>query len=190
MKSHWSEHYWDRGVRNVPDMTGARAVMDASDLKTLCAEFGITLPMKIVLDVGCGTGRASQLCDGYVGVDVSPSMVQYSQAKGLTASLISGHEDLPTGPFDLILCISVFTHIPREERIQYLQEFAKRSNRLLVDIIPGDGKGSVALWTADPAAFAADLLASGWIYGKAVDQCWDAAPVKTQHQYYYCWRNN
>ena len=48
--------YWDRGVRNVPDMTGAKHLLDGRDLYAVCQALDIDLPLPNVLDVGCGPG--------------------------------------------------------------------------------------------------------------------------------------
>ena len=86
---------------------------------------------------------------------------------------------------DLVTCISVFTHIGREERQRYLAAFQALSPRVLVDIIPGDGAGDVALWTADPAEFSADVEAAGFRIVHELDQAWDMNP----HRYFLLERN-
>lgn len=187
---HPDAAYWDKGVRNVPDMTGAKHLLDARDLRAVCGALGLTLPLGSVVDVGCGTGRLSQLCANYWGFDVAPSAVEYCHARGITATLITGPDFHVSGPVDLIACISVFTHIDRAERQRYLSAFRRLhvgrpswhlAPRLLVDIIPGNGSGNVALWTADPAEFEADLAAAGYTGAKSVDQAWD----QHIHRYYY-----
>ncbi len=185
--------YWDRGARNVLDMTGARQLMDGSDLVGICHDFGIALPLQLVLDVGCGTGRLAQHCVDYLGVDISPSAIEYCQKLGLDVELIDGPETLPDYLFSWVLCISVFTHIDRAERKRYLDAFQAPS--LIVDIIPGDGAGNVALWTAQPEEFEADLKDAGFSICGWRERIWpDAgwaeqhAPHANVHRYYHAER--
>jgi SAM-dependent methyltransferase len=154
--------YWDRGIDAVPVMTGAATVLDASEIAAVCGRLWLEFPLPNVLDVGCGTGRFAKLCNGYVGVDIAPSAVAYCQREGLTASTISGPDDLPAGPFGLIACLSVFTHINRDARRAYLRAFAERADRVLVDVIHGTEGGDVTMWRADLAGFRADIAEAGF----------------------------
>lgn len=173
--------YWDRGVDLVPMMTGALAVMDATDVESIAGELGIALPFRNVLDIGCGTGRASKHCDGYMGVDIAPSMVEFCRRRSLKADVITGPADLDRGPFDWVLCLSVFTHISREERQAYLAAFARRAPNLLVDIIPGDGTGSVAMWTAQEEGFIQDAVKAGFDVKGCCDRTSDTG---VRHRYF------
>jgi len=148
--------YWDHGVKSVPQMTGAAHLLDASDVRSICADLDIALPFGSVLDVGCGTGRVAQLCEEYEGVDIAPSAVEYCAERGLKASAIYGPADL-RGQFDWVVCLSVFTHICEQERVAYLEAFAKLAPNVLVDIIPGDGGGNIALWSSNVETFEANL---------------------------------
>lgn len=173
--------YWDRGVQNVPDMTGAKRLLDARDLMSVCGALGFDVPIKgMVCDIGCGTGRMAQLCEGYHGFDIAQSAVAYCLGKGIEATLITGPAFFAPRTYDLVSAISVFTHIDRAERQQYLQTMARLSANVLVDIIPGDGTGEVALWTADPAEFEADVRAAGFVVVGSVDHQWDLH----LHRYY------
>lgn len=179
--------YWDRGWRNVPDMTGAKAMLDGCDIVDLSKSLGFSLPLKNVLDVGCGTGRLAQHADGYLGCDIAPSAVEYCERKGIKAIVISGPDDMsttePEPPYDWITCISVFTHIDILEREIYLERFRALGHNLLVDIIPGDGSGDVARWTADPAYFQQQVLDTGWEIKAVAERFW---PGDNIHRYYYC----
>lgn len=176
--------YWDQGVMNVPDMTGAKHLLDGRDLQSVFASLGMPARLSNVLDVGCGTGRMAQFCDGYTGVDIAPSMVNYCRNSGIEASVIAGPQDLDGGGiglgFEWVTCISVFTHIPRAERLMYLNEFYRIAENVLVDIIAGDGAGDVALWTAAPDSFEEDCQAVGFQVVGVVNHQWDLHV----HRYY------
>lgn len=160
--SHQFASYWDRGERNVPDMTGARLLLEANDLPILAESLGFTLPLVDVLDVGCGTGRIAKHCVDYHGVDIAQSAVDYCRHRGLRADLIHSVTDLPDDTYGFITAMSVFTHIDRPERQAYLAEFAKRAPFIMVDIIAGDGSGDVAMWTAVPSEMEDDVRSAGF----------------------------
>jgi SAM-dependent methyltransferase len=185
VKLHPDAGYWNRGVANVPDMTGAKHLLDCRDLIAILDAVGVNRPLPRVLDVGCGTGRAFDVSDGnYVGADIAQAMVDYCTARGRAAMVIGGPDDLPPGPFANILCISVFTHMDRKERRAYLAAFATRGAALLADIIKGDGSGSVAAWTARPEEFEQDLRDYGFAFRAPADFKWDSHV----HSYYYAER--
>lgn len=201
--------YWDRGVAAVPMMTGAATLMRGEDILEHAERLGLSLPLTNVLDVGCGTGRVAAFCSGYLGVDIAPSAIGWCQAHGVPATLIEGPADLPQTfhdldrcadcqrldflqqmaqarpTFDWVVCLSVFTHIDRDERCAYLTAFAARAPRLLVDIIPGDGSGGVALWTAQVTEFEADLHASGFDVQGVYERLCPSGPT---HRYYLAHR--
>lgn len=163
--AHPAAHYWNRGVADVPRMTGAADLLDAPDIPQLAEALGFTLPLSRVLDVGCGTGRVARWCREYHGVDIAIDAVEYCKRLGLRAATINGPRNLAiyrATPIDTIVCLSVFTHIDDIERRAYLREFAQVAERVIVDIIPGTGGGNVELWTADVGAFDADVRAIGW----------------------------
>ena len=162
--------FWSVAVGEVPAKTGAAGVMDCADIREVLAEVGLDLSTKSVLDVGCGTGRVAQLCGSWVGVDVAPSAVAYCINHGLAALAIGGPVDLlgrfaaPWGdkPFDVIVCLSVFTHIARGDRQWYLRTFRDLTPELLVDILPGEDGGGIPAWYAEPAEFELDLHDAGF----------------------------
>lgn len=181
--------YWSRGVAQVPYVTGAARVMDCADLIDAFDKLGVTLPLPVsVLDIGCGTGRLAQLMpkDGtYVGADVTPDAVQYNADGGRVCLLIAEPEDLyrPAhyGIFQLACALSVFTHIGREERQRYLQVLQTLSSWLVVDIIPGEEGGDVALWRANVEDFEADAAREAWDVRAT---CARVSPDGVLHRYY------
>lgn len=185
---HRDASFWDRGVRNVPDMTGSKWLLDCSDMKVILPGLGIALPMPSVLDYGCGTGRLHQLSKTYVGVDIAQSAVDYCVAAGIDARHISSVNDIPYGTYGIALCLSVCTHISSAERLELLFALGRYSQELVVDIIPGDGSGSVRMWTADPAEFTGQLQEAGWEVISAFEKPWQAPFETTQHKYYRCVR--
>lgn len=173
MKMHKDMAYWDRGMQHVPSVTGAAHLMAAPDLRAVLDGFNLQTPLRDVLDVGCGTGRAAQLCTRYLGVDIAPSAISYCMYNETPAQLITGASDIPAGPFDMVLCISVFTHMGREERRAYLAAFHTRTRQLIADIIRGDGSGDVECWTALEDEFVEDLAEAGFTVRGIADYQWD-----------------
>jgi SAM-dependent methyltransferase len=179
--------YWDKGVANVPDMTGAKHLLDGRDFPVVFQSLGLQWPFSgRVCDIGCGTGRLAQFCQRYHGFDISPSMVEYCRQRGVDATLIAGPR-IYAKPFlgdglayDLVTCLSVFTHVGQDERRQYLTTFSMLADEVLVDIIPGDGSGNVAVWTAVPSQFEDDCRAAGFEIVAQADHQWDMHT----HRYY------
>lgn len=166
--------YWDRGVDLVPHMTGAAGLLDGRDFADIATAVELACPLGKVLDVGCGTGRLSRFCAEYLGVDIAPSAVEYCAKRGIPARVIDGPADLAAfGGFDLVLCMSVFTHVDRAMRREYLATFARLSPELLVDIIAGDGSGTIAAWSADPHVFRRDLADAGYAVVASTQWSWN-----------------
>ena len=89
-----------------------------------------------VLDFGCGCGRVFQHVYGkhkcrLYGCDVNEAAIRWMQRNFRRASLRvnSFSPPLPFEPeqFDLIICVSVFTHLDEPKQFQWLQEL----NRVL-----------------------------------------------------------
>lgn len=131
------------------------------DIEDVCAVTGWRF-LGSLLDVGCGTGRMARYTDDYRGVDIAPAMVEYCREAGLDVTLTDDPSDLPVGPFDQGVMLSVMTHIDRKTRRAYLTALRSRVSSLLVDILPGRDDGSFGETTADPDNFAADVAEAGF----------------------------
>ena len=182
--SHPAAVYWDQGVASVPRMTGLRdGNLDPADLRDVCAELGIALPVDRLLDVGCGTGRASVLAKSYFGLDISESAVEFCRSRGITSVVLHAPSDLDGwGAFDWVWACSVFTHIDRDERLAYLARFPSIAPNLLVDILPDCPRQDYAQWGADDAEFRADLAAAGYRIEATAERRDDGANVT--HRYF------
>lgn len=86
-----------------------------------------------VLDLGCGSGRVSELIDAaggqYVGMDVSSGLIeqarqQYPEHEFHVGTMLeTGFHD---AEFDVLLLVASFHHVPSDElRLQTLQEMAR-----------------------------------------------------------------
>jgi SAM-dependent methyltransferase len=164
-------------------LTGAQGFMDASDIREVLKSCYIELEGKIV-EIGCGTGRLAQLCQEYVGYDISPEFVSLARSRGVDARL-----GLPDGieHGDWLFIIHVFCHIPREEREKYLRLGV--APKLLVDIIPGPNEkfGNPAIYTVEPEEFEDDLLAAGWEIVASHERPSEEI-TRHDHHYYVCER--
>lgn len=177
--------YWSRGAAHAPTTTGAAGLMDCRDLIEVFATLGVAVPVQSIFDVGCGTGRARLLADprsdwSYLGVDVSPSQIEYARQQKRMVALIDGPEDiadLDTGAFEWTLMISLLTHLPPDLAEAYLRTV--KSPFLLFDIFPGDGSGSFPVWTQSHAHVARVLDEQGYAIRRIVEKPWDHQPGQT-----------
>jgi SAM-dependent methyltransferase len=90
---------------------------------------------KTALEIGCGIGRIgrwmSQDFGQYVGVDVSPEMIERARAYGFPRTrfeAVSGADlgDIPADSVDFVFSFAVFQHVPDEEAIfNYIAETAR-----------------------------------------------------------------
>ena len=160
--------------------------MDCSDIQDVLTHLDVSLAGKSVVDVGCGTGRMAQLCDGeYQGFDVAPGMVEYATGHGVNASLIDSPADLTGVTAGIYLCLSVFTHVPRELRQKFLTVFAANTSELLADILDGGEGGSIGAWYADETGFEADLSAAGFVEWRSYKR---GSPDGAGHRYYHAYQ--
>lgn len=185
--THPAARFWNRGQRNVPATTGAARLLEAQDVPEIARALGLAVPFGRVLDVGCGTGRVSRHCQGYMGVDIARDAVRYCLKRGLLAHTIDGPADLDAKGWvgdlsiDLILCMSVFTHIDEAERRAYLEAFAPLAHLAIVDTIPGAGNGDVGLWTCRQEWFEQAAAETGWTIKAQYDK---PSPEGVPHRYH------
>lgn len=178
MRDYWQDLAERDGV---PRAIGLRSADELDDLH-VHLRHGWSFSGRL-LDVGCGIGRVSSLASDYVGVDIAPAMVAHCQERGLDARLIDGPGDLPQGPFDRTVMLSVMTHMGRAARQEYLAALRPRTGALLVDILPGTETDGIAIAYADPESFEDDLAAVGF----TVVATWDiSAKDGAPHRYYHC----
>lgn len=151
-------------------------------MRPILEDLKISVPLGKILDVGCGTGRFSQICSEYQGVDISPSMVSYCKREGIPAKLIDGPKDIE-GDYEWVAALSVFTHIYREDRRDYLAAFSLVAPNLLVDIIPGEEGGSIGLTRAVVEDFDHDLDDFGY---RVLGVNETISPDGASHRLYRC----
>ncbi len=127
-------------------------------------------PTARVLDFGCGSGRVMrhflpQCPAEVVGVDIDGESIAWCQA-GLPEATFHRTREWPPFPFgpaqfDLIFSISVFTHLPEDMQLAWLQELsrvAKPGALLLLSIHPP------ALMPASDAEGAQQMARTGFYY--------------------------
>lgn len=105
-------------------------------VKSRSESYGVPInPRTKILDFGCGWGRISRFfvkdidASGIFGVDVDGDMIDMCHSLDSIGSFIKiGNEDnlpLPNNYFDVVFAYSVFTHLPRDLHILYLQEISR-----------------------------------------------------------------
>ena len=108
-----------------------------------------------VLDVGCGSGRASALLAGagyggrYTGIDVENRFAAEKWAgKAFETRFIQGdaHDATADGPFDLILSISALEHIHDDARLIARFESMLAPGGVQVHFLPAPAGLLVYLW--------------------------------------------
>ncbi len=171
--------YWSTSQDNVFHHTGASNATDVEDIQQVIGGFGLDFSKSDVIDVGCGTGRISKLCGSYRGFDIAPSQVEFANNKGLTAEVIDGPGSLEGLRAEVVFCLSVFTHISRDDRQAYLKVFKTIAPKLLVDILPGAEGGGIGAWYANQDDFEDDLRAAGYEFSS-----FDRFPGH-HHRYFY-----
>ncbi len=108
-----------------------------------------------VLDIGCGSGRYSDLLASagytgdYVGVDIGdniPHQSTYAEAFKRSFHNIDAHEFSSDVPFDLIISMSALEHIDRDDQlIGHLDQFLSDKGAQL-HVVPGAWGLPLYLW--------------------------------------------
>lgn len=178
MRDHWEGLALSHGV---PVATGVGDDIWMGDIEDVMAGIGWAFHGSL-LDVGCGTGRMAQYAEDYQGVDIAPAMVAYCESEGHPARLTEAPSDMPDGPFDQGVMLSVMTHIDRNLRRDYLAALRPRVGQLLVDIIPGRNDGDTGRTTADPDDFVADLTEFGFAVKAVYER---ESRDRAAHRYYW-----
>ncbi len=101
----------------------------AAEIESLCKVFSNS-PIHSILDWGCGTGRVTRHLPDYflgakiTGADVNPSCIQWLQnnIQGIewiqSSTNLSG--ETKSAQYDLIIALSVLTHLPTNEQANWL----------------------------------------------------------------------
>ena len=81
-----------------------------------------------VIDIGVGRGEMlscmKQWADNYQGIDISPSTVDFCKELDLSCELVDDTEfwlKNHQNQFDIITCLDVLEHIPKERLIQFVE---------------------------------------------------------------------
>jgi SAM-dependent methyltransferase len=103
----------------------------------VASELALPQQTRSVLDFGCGVGRLSrelsERFERYVGVDISPGMVERARALNAASKnrtfVVNDRPDLSRfedGEFDAVISFIVLQHLPDRDLIRgYLAEFAR-----------------------------------------------------------------
>jgi len=103
----------------------------ANEIHSLHAIFGQS-PIHSILDWGCGTGRVTRLLPTYfpeahiVGADAYPNCIEWLQnnipdIQWILSNATDRGENL-IGSYDLIIALSVLTHLPANEQANWLNK--------------------------------------------------------------------
>jgi 2-polyprenyl-3-methyl-5-hydroxy-6-metoxy-1,4-benzoquinol methylase len=103
----------------------------AAEIESLCKIFGNS-PIQAILDWGCGVGRVTRHLPDYfpgakiTGADVNPSCIQWLQnyiqgIEWIQSSNVPFVETV-SGQYDLIIALSVLTHLPANEQANWLNK--------------------------------------------------------------------
>jgi ubiquinone/menaquinone biosynthesis C-methylase UbiE len=100
-----------------------------------------------ILEVGCGTGRATRHLKGWVvGVDSSERMLAVARRRAPTAAFVRAIvPSLPfaAGSFDVILAAHLFSHLEPQVRSTFVAEARRVGRKLMIVEIHGyEGLGT------------------------------------------------
>lgn len=119
----------------------------SKDIVDLLRKLKLINKQGVVLDIGCGVGRAeyklAKEVKDCVGIDISPSMINLARkyVKHPNINFLVGNgknlNSIKNSPFNLVFSILVFQHIPKNIFINYLKEsfrVLKKNGKLLFQI--------------------------------------------------------
>jgi ubiquinone/menaquinone biosynthesis C-methylase UbiE len=120
-------HWWYRGLREI-----IHRFLSNEKLTENCK----------ILDVGCGTGRNSTLLQDFgtvVGLDVSPTAIQFSKQRGHKNVLVGNASNLPfnSSHFDVVCMMDVLYHRAVPDKLAPLKEIhrvLKKDGILLINV--------------------------------------------------------
>ncbi len=127
-----------------------------------------------ILDFGCGCGRTLvPLMNDYptvaaFGTDVDRAAIEWCRVHLVTGSFSVNSElppcPYPDGSFDLIYCISVFTHLSAERQLRWLSELHRviRPNGIVIVSIHGE-----KTWDLLPPDDVVHLREEGFLFNKS-----------------------
>lgn len=155
-----SQQYWD-DLASTFDDEPDHGLRDTLIRETWTEFLKIWLPQTnaTVLDIGCGTGSLSivlaELGHKVIGIDLSPSMISYAQAKAATRRLQiefhimdAAYPELPHHQFDVIVCRHLLWALPEPKNvIRRWTKFLKQMGRLL--LIEGFWKTGAGLHSSE-----------------------------------------
>lgn len=154
---------FDKTLVNDLDYCGPQVLLKA----VLAARHAAKLPVRFkrVVDLGCGTGLAARefasMVDEFVGIDLSPGMIERARATGLYARLevtdmLQGLHVEGDASAALILAADVFVYVPE------LQALLRETARVL------EPQGLLA-FTAETHAGKGVILGRGLRYAHSAD---------------------
>lgn len=102
------------------------------DIVNILEKLKLINKQSVVLDIGCGVGRAEvglvKKVKEIIGIDISPSMInlakKYIQDQNIKFFTTNGRDlkEFNNNTFDVVFCILVFQHLPRKIFYDYLKE--------------------------------------------------------------------
>lgn len=107
----------------------------AAEIHALCLLFG-SRPVETILDWGCGTGRVTRHLANYfpeasiTGIDANPACIDWLQHNIPHIDWQLGSyqwvNKISSNSFDLIIALSVLTHLPASEQQHWLEQLHSR----------------------------------------------------------------
>jgi predicted TPR repeat methyltransferase len=142
----------------------------------------IKLPLRHVLDLGCGTGLVAKalqgLCERIDGVDLSPAMIERARSTGLytaviTADGLASLDHYSTGDLDAIIAADVFVYIGRiDDYIRKASDLLREGGLIMFSVQETEGasfKLSSDLRYAHSCAYIEELAQSSHFKVLALD---------------------